>query len=71
MGKYSANGSYSIELTDTLNEESLSTYTSDNRVNWRPGGEFVRPMWGIYRSLIYANDLRDERVRFADFQIIE
>ena len=69
--EYSANGSYSIELTDTLNEESLFTYTSDNRVNWRPGGEFVRPKWGIYRSLIYANDLRDERVRFADFQIIE
>lgn len=68
---YSTNGSYSIELSDAITEEVLFSHTNENSVNWRPGGEFVRPKWGVYRSLIYANDLRDESVRFADFQIVE
>ena len=58
-------------LKTNTDETNPAIIQQDNRVNWRPGGEFVRPKWGIYRSLIYANDLRDERVRFADFQIIE
>ena len=69
--QYSTNGQYTIELTDALSEEVLFSYTNENSVNWRPDAEFVRPKWGVYRSLIYAEDLRDEIVRFADFQIIE
>lgn len=69
--QYSSNGNYSIELTDALTQEVLFTYTNENSINWRPGAEFVRPKWGVYRSLIYAEDLRDEIVRFADFQIVE
>ena len=68
---YGHNGSYTIELVDTASEEVLFTYTNDNIVNWREGGEFVRPKWGIYRSLNYPEDLRDEALLFADFNIIE
>ena len=68
---YRNNGSYTIELVDTATEEVLFTYTNDNIVNWREGGEFVRPKWGIYRSLNYPEDLRDEALLFADFNIIE
>ena len=68
---YGNNGSYTIELSDTASAQVLFTYTNDNIVNWREGGEFVRPKWGIYRSLIYPEDLRDEALLFADFNIIE
>ena len=68
---YGNNGSYSIALLDAVTEEVLFTYSNANIVNWREGGEFVRPKWGIYRSLIYPEDLRDETLLFADFDIIE
>ena len=60
-----------IPLLDAVTEEVLFTYSNANIVNWREGGEFVRPKWGIYRSLIYPEDLRDETLLFADFDIIE
>ena len=68
--QYSTNGHYTIELTDGLTEEILFAYTNESSINWRPGGEFVRPKWGIYRSLNYPEDLRDEALLFADFNII-
>ena len=37
----------------------------------KAGATFVRPKWGIYRSLKKAEDLRDEAVRFNDFSIKE
>jgi hypothetical protein len=37
----------------------------------RPDNDFIRPKWGIYRSLKKAQDLRDEAVRFNDFSIQE
>ena len=41
------------------------------KINWRPGAEFVRPKWGIYRSLVYSDYLRDEEVLFSYFSIEE
>jgi hypothetical protein len=38
---------------------------------WRDGADFVRPKWGIYRSLNNAASLRDETVLFADFSITQ
>ena len=37
----------------------------------RPNNSFIRPKWGIYRSLLSSSDLRDEAVRFAGFYISE
>ena len=68
---YQQNGQYNIELTDVLSQEILLSYSNENSINWREEAEFVRPKWGVYRSLVYAEDLRDETVLFADFQIIE
>lgn len=34
---------------------------------WRVGAEFIRPKWGIYRSLNSQEYLRDEQVRFDQF----
>lgn len=68
---YGNSGSYTIVLLDTETEEVLFNYTNNNIINWREGGEFIRPKWGIYRSLNYPEDLRDEALLFADFDIIE
>ena len=38
---------------------------------WRTGSSFVRPKWGIYRSLNDMEALRDEEVLFADFKVSE
>lgn len=69
--EYTTNGSYSIELVNLATGEVLFNYTNNQKVNWRPNGEFVRPKWGIYRSLINQQDLRDEQILFADFSFTE
>jgi hypothetical protein len=69
--KYGTAGTYSIEIKRMSDELVLLAYSNQSIVNWRPAGDFVRPKWGIYRSLINAQDLRDEQVLFADFSIEE
>ncbi len=69
--KYGTEGTYEIEIVDLDNQTVLLSYDDNSINNWRTGGEFVRPKWGIYRSLNNAQDLRDEMVLFADFSIEE
>src|SRR5690606_33958160 len=38
---------------------------------WRPGTEYNRPKFGLYRSLLDRDSLRDEVVRIADICITE
>jgi len=68
---YSTTGTYEIEIKKISDGQVLLNYSNNAIVNWRPGGTFVRPKWGIYRSLLNAQDLRDENVLFADFSIME
>lgn len=68
---YGTTGTYSIVIKRIEDDSILFSYSDDAINNWRPGAEFVRPKWGIYRSLINAQDLRDEEVLFADFSIEE
>lgn len=74
---YSENGSLTLTLTP-LGEQTplISIYESDIEM-WRAGGDnsssnFVRPKWGIYRSIVYIDELNEEdHVDFADFLIEE
>ncbi len=68
---YGTAGTYSIEIKKVSDGSILLEYANSNIVNWRPNADFVRPKWGIYRSLINSQDLRDEQVLFADFRITE
>ena len=68
---YSINGSYNLEIRKISDNSIVFSYSNTSIVNWRPNADFVRPKWGIYRSLINQQDLRDEEVLFADFSIIE
>jgi HYR domain-containing protein len=65
---YTDPGSYSIEIRRLRDRAMLLSYSNDNIETWRTGGTtFVRPKWGIYRSLNNIAALRNEQVRFDDF----
>lgn len=68
---YANPGRYSIEIRRLSDRAVLLSYSSENIETWRTGGPtpttFVRPKWGIYRSLNNVAALRDEQVRFDDF----
>ena len=64
---YATNGRYSLTLTSMGTGQQLLSVSSDNIDMWRTGTTFVRPKWGIYRSLNHPEYLRDEVVLFADF----
>ena len=50
-----------------MSGDLLLSYENVKLDLWRPGFEFVRPKWGIYRSLNSKEYLRDEQVRFDQF----
>ncbi|MEO9570438.1 MAG: T9SS type A sorting domain-containing protein [Polaribacter sp.] len=68
---YGTNSNYSLKIERIDTKTLLFEYENSNIDNWQNGAEFVRPKWGIYRSLINVADLRDEEVLFADFSIEE
>jgi len=69
--KYGIEGTYEIIIKRVSDGQTLFSYADDSIINWRPGADFVRPKWGIYRSLINEQDLRDETVLFANFSVEE
>ena len=64
---YGHNGSYSIEIRNLGTGDVLLDYDNPDIDIWAIGIEFVRPTWGIYRSLKSQEFLRDEQVRFGGF----
>ena len=68
---YGENGSYAITIKKVADQSTLLTYSDNDIRMWRTDAEFVRPKWGIYRSLLFEEDLRDEEVLFNDFSIEE
>jgi hypothetical protein len=64
---YGEPSSYRIELRNLMSGDLLLTYDNAKLDLWRPGVEFMRPKWGIYRSLNSQEYLRDEQVRFDRF----
>jgi len=64
---YDSRGTYSIQIAAVSDGTLLLSYSSDDIDMWRDGTMFVRPKWGIYRSLNSASYLRDEAVRFDSF----
>lgn len=69
--EYATSGTYDIEIKKVSDATVLLSYSNSSIVNWRPEASYVRPKWGIYRSLQYPEDLRDENVLFTDFSIME
>ncbi|CAN1515699.1 Secretion system C-terminal sorting domain [Flavobacteriaceae bacterium] len=66
-----SSGTYSIKLKKHSDGTILLSYSNSNIATIRPDNTFIRPKWGIYRSLNDVENLRDEAVRFSDFSIAE
>jgi hypothetical protein len=64
---YGSTGTYSIQVLNVSDGSVLLSYRNNNIDLWRMGTTFVRPKWGIYRSLNNASFLRDEQVRYGGF----
>ncbi|PYX88878.1 MAG: hypothetical protein DMG67_16310 [Acidobacteria bacterium] len=67
--KVSTSGTYSIVIKTLSGGQTLLSYSNSN-INMFPtqtGTGFIRPKWGIYRSLLESSVLRDEQIHFNDF----
>lgn len=64
-------GSYKIEIRNIDSGVRLFYYSNDDIRMWKTNAEFMRPKWGIYRSLLDESKLKDENVLFADFSVKE
>ncbi len=66
---YGENGKYEISINKVADNELIFHYINENIRMWRTGTSFIRPKWGIYRSLNHPEDLRDEEILMNDFYI--
>lgn len=66
-----ANGTYSISIKRVSDGIELLAYSNSNIQTIRPGNSFLRPKWGIYRSITSATLLRDDSLRIASVSITE
>lgn len=64
-------GSYKMRIERVSDGQELFEYSNENIRMWKTGANFLRPKWGIYRSLNNSDDLRDELLYFSDFSITE
>jgi hypothetical protein len=67
----SLHGTYSIVIKKVSDGTTVLSYTNNNLMTIRSDNSFIRPKWGIYRSLLTPAVLRDEAVRFSYFSITE
>lgn len=65
------NGTYSITIKKVSDGSTILSYTNNKLLTIRADNNFIRPKWGIYRSLLNSQDLRDESLRFNSFSIYE
>ncbi len=68
---YEESGKYEVSILKVDGGEELFSYSNSNIRTWKTNADFIRPKWGIYRSLNNSDDLRDETVLFANFSIEE
>lgn len=65
------NGTYKVTLRDYSSKSVLLNYENLDIRMWKTEAQFMRPKWGIYRSLLDDENLKDETILFSDFNIKE
>jgi hypothetical protein len=65
----SIHGTYSMNIVRVSDGAKLLTYNNNDLLTYRATNTFIRPKWGIYRSLLDIQSLRDESLRFNNFSI--
>ncbi len=68
---YGEEGSFELKITRLSDQETILDFSREDIRMWKTDADFIRPKWGIYRSLNVPSDLRDEAMRFAGFSIEE
>lgn len=72
---FAREGSYEAVITRLSDGKELVRISDRGRNFWRTGTTGLRPKWGIYRSVgeqgTLREELRDEVLRFADFEIVK
>ncbi|AJR04357.1 T9SS type A sorting domain-containing protein [Siansivirga zeaxanthinifaciens] len=63
--------SYDLSIKKISDNSILTTYNSNSLITFRANNTFVRPKWGIYRSIATPTGMKDETLFFADFSIEE
>ena len=66
-----AHGTYSMNIKRVSDNATILSYSNNDIMTIRPNNDFIRPKWGIYRSLNNPLDLRDETLRLASVSISE
>jgi len=69
--KVGLKGTYAITIKKVTDETVLMTYSNSNIQTIRADNSFIRPKWGMYRSLKDIANMKDETMRFSDFSIKE
>jgi hypothetical protein len=69
--KVGAHGTYSMLIKRVSDNATILSYSNSDIMTIRPDNDFIRPKWGIYRSLNNPADLRNESIRFNAFSIEE
>lgn len=67
----SLHGTYSISIKKVSDGTTVLSYSSNDIMTIRSDNTFIRPKWGIYRSLLSSSDLRDDTIRFNGFFVAE
>ena len=67
----SIHGTYSMTIKNVSTGATILSCSNNNLMTIRATNDFIRPKWGVYRSIVNAQDLRDEAVRFNSFSIYE
>jgi len=62
-------GKLVIQVISMNNNRTLLYYENNSLNMWKQDADFIRPKWGIYRSLKDKQSLRDEVIDFADIEI--
>lgn len=62
-------GKYGVTVKRLRDGATLLAYSSGSIDMWRSGNTYLRPKWGIYRSLKDKSYLRDEKVLYDAFCI--
>ncbi len=62
-------GSYSIVLKKVSTGKVLLSYSTNTISTFRPSNSFIRPKWGIYRSLLQYTYLRDDSIRINSVSV--
>jgi len=67
----SVHGTYSLTIKNVSTGVTILSCSNNDLMTIRATNDFIRPKWGVYRSILNLADLRDEAVRFNSFSISE